>query len=281
MMAAEAKFVKLTKRSVERIASLDLSKGRWKFGKWMRRERQPAAHMSIEKWLAKGLKGNPMPEKLGNLLLEYLVAKKDWVPGPEKFAVPTEAPAEDVARLPKWSFAALLERLTGPWLPNEENLCHNYEEVELATRMMVEWIGRYTAESKGKSVTNEEARLIGEHEMERTVKDYAKWLFRVWQRWPSTVMFCTVNGVRMGTNISLPLTENGRLKFRSGSCWDMDLTLKDMGVPTRNVLVLMAGEAKVKGVRNIAQSAFAQLLGTSYQFASLCRRMNSKRDRPR
>ena len=105
----------------------------------------------------------------------------------------------------------LLAHVVAPFEPAEEDLCQDVEDVELAASLLVEWIGRHTAATKGAHRVSEgKARRIGEYcGCRRTAGGWARIGWRQLKKCPDSILFSTLDGKRVGANILVPLTKRG------------------------------------------------------------------------
>ncbi len=206
-----------------------------------------------EHWWRPMYEGKTVPWKMLELLCAYLntesMKKRGLACELNQIAVMTDEPTERLRDpLPWYSglwfvlWEAIRQALARWFKEDPASRCADREDVRLAARMILEWIGRHNAGADALTLTTERAIENGMRIMARSVEDFTEQLYAYWMAQRDTIRFAVHEGERVGLFVTLPMKREPWKTFGMGAWYDTAITASHLEPKSPFLLILFASE---------------------------------------
>jgi hypothetical protein len=199
-----------------------------------------------EHWWPPMYEGKVVPWKMFELLAAYLKKRGQDIEL-SAVAVEVDDPAEPIRQIQPWYFRLwfvlwnTLMSVLRQFQEDPDCRCKNRGDVELAARMIMEWLGRHNMDDP-LTVTKEVAIANGKRVMYRSVDALTEQLYGYWNLQKDTIRFAVFKGERIGLLVTLPLRREVWRTFRSGAWFDAAITPDHLRMKSSHLLILFAAE---------------------------------------
>jgi hypothetical protein len=241
---------------------------------------------SFEQFYSKMKAGLGVPKAMVECFVLFLREVRQW--GDVSFEQDAESavPAPEMQDDGEWtSVKTMFGTLTNQFNDCEEMYFHNpRKDSVIAARMFLHTMG-YLMSVDGELRDQESCMQRGQKIMDRTVEEYAEWLYQIVKRQPRSIMYIVKKKkgsrsseyVRIGASTILPLTEDAFNRVCSGQLYDRDITPDDLQQPTDYIFVNLMAEPDPSQNLSVNEATAAQIHCMLYQ-AAYFTRSTSMRD---